>query len=102
MQFSSFVLGGFEGSTHRRRDGVRLDLVAATGHDRFAVQDYRRLVKTGIRAARESLRWHLIESRRGVFDFSMEASRVAAAQAADVEVIWDLAHFGWPDHVDVF
>ena len=29
--FRSFFLGGFECSTHRRKDGRRLDLIAATG-----------------------------------------------------------------------
>ena len=34
--FRSFVQGGFECSTHRRRDGRRLDVIAASGHDRHA------------------------------------------------------------------
>jgi hypothetical protein len=29
--FRSLFMGGFEGSSHRRRDGRQLDLVAATG-----------------------------------------------------------------------
>ncbi|HEX2195268.1 MAG TPA: beta-glucosidase [Candidatus Limnocylindria bacterium] len=100
--FPSFFIGGFEGSTHRRRDGRRLDLVAATQHDSFAQRDYARLVQLGIRTARESLRWHLIEATAGKYDFSMEVSRAVAARDSGVQVIWDLAHFGWPDHVDVF
>ncbi len=102
MRLRSFLVGGFEGSTHRRRDGRRLDLVAGTQHDRFARQDYRRLLGLGIRTARESLRWHLIEATPGQYDFSVEAPRSVAARELEVEVIWDLAHFGWPDHVDVF
>jgi beta-glucosidase/6-phospho-beta-glucosidase/beta-galactosidase len=102
MRLRTFFVGGFEGSTHRRRDGRRLDVIASSQHDRFARQDYRRLVAVGIRAARESLRWHLIEATPGRYDFSMEASRRLAAREFDVEVIWDLAHFGWPDYVDVF
>ena len=42
--FSSFVIGGFECSTHRHQDGRRLDLIAATGHDTNAesrLQDAR-------------------------------------------------------------
>ena len=38
--FKSFFLGGFECSNHRRSDGRRLDLLAATGHDRWAAHDY--------------------------------------------------------------
>lgn len=38
--FRSFVMGGFEGSSHRRADGRQLDLIGATRHDTFALQDY--------------------------------------------------------------
>jgi hypothetical protein len=31
--FQSWFIGGFECSTHRRRDGRRLDLLASTCHD---------------------------------------------------------------------
>ncbi len=34
--FSSFLMGGFEGSSHRRADGRQLDLIAATRHDERA------------------------------------------------------------------
>ncbi|HEX2142181.1 MAG TPA: beta-glucosidase [Candidatus Limnocylindria bacterium] len=102
VRFSSFLMGGFEGSTHRRSDGRRLDLVASTRHDRFARKDYRRLKDLGVRTVRESLRWHLIEPAPGQCDFGFEAGRVIAAQEEGMQVIWDLAHFGWPDHVDVF
>jgi hypothetical protein len=98
----SFVVAGFEGSTHRRRDGRRLDLVSSTRHDRFAAADYRRMARLGIHAARESLRWHLMEPSAGTFDLRAERLRVRAAATHRVEVVWDLCHFGWPDHVDVF
>ena len=39
--FNSFFQAGFECSSHRRRDGVRLDLIRATGHDKHVEQDYR-------------------------------------------------------------
>ncbi|RWO95779.1 MAG: hypothetical protein EOQ99_33560, partial [Mesorhizobium sp.] len=31
--FASFFMAGFECSSHRRGDGVRLDLIRATAHD---------------------------------------------------------------------
>ncbi len=37
--FQSFFIGGFECATHRRRDGRRLDLLAATQHDVNAAAD---------------------------------------------------------------
>ncbi len=54
--FRSFFLGGFECSSHRRADGRRLDLIAATRHDQLAGQDYRLLAEHGIRAARDGVR----------------------------------------------
>jgi hypothetical protein len=42
--FRSFLMGGFESSSHRRAgDGRQLDLIAATRHDRHALDDYRLL-----------------------------------------------------------
>ena len=52
-------------STHRRRDGRRLDLIAATGHDRAVVLDYRAMLEHGIRTVRDGVRWHLIETMPG-------------------------------------
>jgi beta-glucosidase/6-phospho-beta-glucosidase/beta-galactosidase len=98
----SFLIAGFEGSTHRRRDGRRLDLVAATEHDLYAARDYARMRRLGFGAARESLRWHLDEPEPGRFAFDAERSRIEAAARLHITVAWDLCHFGWPDHVDPF
>ena len=37
--FNSFFMGGFEWSTHKDRNGRRLDLIASTRHDEFAEAD---------------------------------------------------------------
>lgn len=100
--FRSFFAAGFECSTHLRRSGWRLDLIQATAHDRFAALDYRRIVKEGIRLTREGVRWHLAEPEPGKYDFSSVAPITAAARAENAQVIWDLCHFGWPDHLDLF
>ena len=100
--FPSFFGGGFECSTFKRRSGQRMDFIAATEHERFAQQDYRRLNQEGIRLAREGVRWHLVETRRGHYDFSSIRSIARAARATGTQVIWDLCHFGWPDHLDLF
>ncbi|MEY2465811.1 MAG: hypothetical protein QOD03_332 [Verrucomicrobiota bacterium] len=95
-------MGGFECSTHRLRGGRRLDMVAATHHDTFAQPDYRRMQKQYLRVAREGIRWHLAESSPGKYDFSTALPIVRAAQATGTQIIWDLCHFGWPDHLDIF
>jgi beta-glucosidase/6-phospho-beta-glucosidase/beta-galactosidase len=79
-----------------------MDFLDATRHDRFAWQDYLRLSQEGIRVAREGLRWHLVESRAGRHDFSSVQSLARAARETGTQVIWDLCHFGWPDHLDLF
>lgn len=95
-------MAGFECSTHRLRPNRRLDLIAATRHDTFAQQDYARLKQQGIRVTREGVRWHLVEQTPGRYDFSSVLPIVRAARATGTQVIWDLCHFGWPDHIDVF
>ncbi len=100
--FGSFFLGGFECSSHRRRDGRRLDLLASTGHDRLAAKDYELLARHGIRAARDGLRWHLIESTPGHYDWSSFLPMLRAADSAGTRVIWDLCHYGYPDDLDIW
>ena len=100
--FRSFFMGGFECSTHRLRTGRRLDVVGATAHDRFARADYERMAAIGMRTMRDGVRWHLIETTPGNYDFSSLVPMLTAAREADVEVIWDLMHYGWPDDLDLF
>ena len=100
--FPSFLLGGFECSTHRLACGRRLDMIVATGHDRCVEADYDRLRSVSIRAAREGIRWHRIERVPGVFDFAEVRPFVVAARERGLRVIWDVMHYGWPDDVDVF
>lgn len=99
--FEAMFLGGFECSCHRLEDGRRLDMAASTAHERFAREDYERLRRLGVTAARDGMSWVVAESRPGQFDFSRAQRILSAASAARVQVIWDLMHFGWPDDVDV-
>jgi hypothetical protein len=98
--FASFFQAGFECSSHRRRDGVRLDLIRATGHDKHVLQDYRVCRQLGFRTLRDGLRWHLIERSPGRYDWSSWLPALEAAEAVGVEIIWDLFHYGSPDCID--
>lgn len=98
--FDSFFQAGFECSSHRRRDGVRLDLIRATGHDRHVLNDYRQCRALGLRTLRDGLRWHLIEKLPGKYDWSSWLPMLEAAEEFGLQIIWDLFHYGSPDHID--
>ncbi len=100
--FRSFFLAGFEGSTGYNRHGDWFDQVVATGHDRTVAQDYRDLAALGIHAARETVRWPLVDRGGGRFDFATLDPFLAAARESRVEVIWDLFHYGHPRGLDLF
>src|SRR3954469_11673652 len=101
-EFGSFFLGGFECSSHKRSDGRRLDLLRTTHHDALAAQDYQQLRSCGISAVRDGLRWHLIEPAPGQYDWSSVEPMIDAARTSGMRVIWDLCHYGWPDHIDIW
>jgi hypothetical protein len=94
-------MAGFDASSHRRKDRRRLDLLASTGHDIFAASDYRLCRDIGITTIRDGLRWHLIERRRGFYDWRSWRPMLRAAREAGVQVIWDLFHYGRPDFIDI-
>jgi hypothetical protein len=100
--FASFLIGGFECSIHRHQHGRRLDLIAATGHDVHAEADYRMLAEHGIRTVRDGLRWHLIESTPGHYDWSSFLPQLRAAREVGTQVVWDICHWGWPDDLDIW
>ena len=98
--FDSFFQAGFECSSHRRRDGVRLDLIRATSHDRHVASDYRQCAELGLRTLRDGLRWHLIEKSPGSYDWSSWMPALEAAELLGLQIIWDLFHYGSPDCID--
>jgi beta-glucosidase/6-phospho-beta-glucosidase/beta-galactosidase len=100
--FRSLFMSGFEGSSHRRRDGQQLDLIGATRHDAFVAADYRMLTACGIYTTRDALRWHLIESSPGRYDWSSLLPMLHAARQEGMQVIWDLCHYGLPHDIDIW
>ena len=98
--FASFFQAGFECSSHRRRDGVRLDLIRATSHDKHVLRDYRLCSDLGFETIRDGLRWHRIEKSPASYDWSTWQPMLEAAEEAGVQVIWDLFHYGSPDCID--
>jgi hypothetical protein len=74
----------------------------ATGHDRTVERDYRDLAELGIHAARETVRWPLVDLGSGRYDFASLDPFIEAARRNGVEVIWDLFHYGYPLGLDLF
>ncbi|NNG23308.1 b-glycosidase [Massilia sp. ML15P13] len=82
-------------------NGVRRNLVAETGHDRHAAEDYRVLSELGIAVAREGIPWPTVD-KGGAYDFSCVDPFIQAMNASKVLPIWDLCHYGYPDDLDPF
>lgn len=100
--FRSFFQAGFEGTTGFNRHGEWIDQIAATQHDLWVDEDYRRLRELGILTVREAVRWPLVHRKRPRYDFSSVEPFLAAGEAHGIEIIYDLFHFGYPDHIDLF
>ncbi|MCL2648227.1 MAG: hypothetical protein FWD61_14655 [Phycisphaerales bacterium] len=99
--FASFWMGGFESACQVNTKGVRIDMQAATQHDVMAREDYEMMKGQGIRVVRDGAVWPSVERARGVYDWSRFVGMVRAAEAAGVQVIWNLLHYGWPEDIDI-
>ncbi len=99
--FPTFFLSGFECSTFLWKDGRRRNLIAETAHDRHADEDYQILRHLGIAVAREGIPWPMVERPAG-YDFSCIDPMIRAMNRAQVLPVWDLCHYGYPDHLDPF
>ena len=99
--FRSFFFAGFECATGYNANGDWIDQISATHHDKHADEDYRRLREVGIQAAREAVRWPLVDGN-GRYDFSSVEPFLKASRKHEVDIIWDLFHYGYPDDLDIF
>lgn len=99
--FDSFVWAGFECTSALSRDG-RLNLLHATRHDEVVFEDYRLLKKIGIRTVREGLSWSRIDRGGGEYDFGIYEIIAGAGREEEIQQVWDLNHFDFPDAVDIF
>ncbi len=76
-------------------------MIASTHHDVLAASDYQRAKRIGIHTIRDAIRWPLVD--RGTrYDLSSFIPMLEASIQEDVQVIWTLCHYGWPDDLDVF
>jgi beta-glucosidase/6-phospho-beta-glucosidase/beta-galactosidase len=99
--FDSFFLAGFESACHINRSGLRLNMLQLTQHDRQVSSDYELLRSFNIRTVRDGTCWPLIE-RAGTYNFSPVIPILEAANQHDIQVIWNVFHYGYPDDLDIF
>lgn len=98
--FDSFFLAGFESACHINKAGQRLDMLSLTQHDSQVSTDYELLRSFNIRTVRDGTCWPCIE-RAGQFDFSSLVPMLEAARQHDIQVLWNVFHYGCPDDVDL-
>jgi beta-glucosidase/6-phospho-beta-glucosidase/beta-galactosidase len=89
-------MGGYECADMINSQRQRVDLLSATGHDRYVETDYRLLKNFGISTVREGIRWSVVEKEPFVYDFFQVKNRILAAQKAGIQQLWDICHFGYP------
>ena len=100
--FPTFFMSGFECSTFIWKDRERKDYIAATGHDRHLESDLAAAMDLGVGVVREAIRWPQVDLGNGRYDWSSVKAAQDAATACKITPIWDLCHYGFPDHCDPF
>ena len=94
--FRSFLIGGYECCDMVNRHGDRVDLLTATRHIENIARDYDDLARYNIRTVREGIRWSLVETSPGIYDWSWVDRILHTSHAQGIQVVWDLCHFGMP------
>ncbi len=100
--FPTFFLSGFECSTFLWKEEGRRDLCEETRHRAHADEDYRFLRTLGIAVAREGIPWPMVDKGGGVYDFSCIDPFLEAQRRHNIQPIWDLCHYGYPEDADPF
>lgn len=95
--FKSFWMAGYECSDHINVYGNRIDMLKATGHLEQLDSDYAMLKPFGIATVREGIRWSVVERHPYQYDWTEVGKRIAIAAKQNIQVIYDLCHFGLPD-----
>ncbi|MDB5191028.1 MAG: amine oxidase [Segetibacter sp.] len=95
--FSSFWMAGYECSDKLNAFGNRVDLLTTTGHLQLMDEDYKLLQRFNIKTVREGVRWSVVEKRAYQYDWSTTATMIQKGKANNIQQVWDLCHFGFPD-----
>lgn len=100
--FHSFWMAGYECADHQNAFGVRVDLINTTGHLQLIDTDYKNLSPFKISTVREGIRWSQVETKPFQYDWSIVGMMIETAKANNIQQVWDLCHFGYPDDLTPF
>lgn len=95
--FTSFWMAGYECSDQLNCFGDRMDLLAATRHLDHIEKDYQLLEDFKMTTVREGAQWSRVEHQPYCYDWSRVKKTIHAARKQNIQVLWDLCHFGYPD-----
>ena len=95
--FKSFWMAGYECTDQLNHYGNRVDLLTLTDHIEQIHTDYSLLSEVNISTVREGIRWSKVEQKPYEYDFSTVKSMIDAGKAQNIQQIWDICHFGYPD-----
>jgi len=100
--FTSFWMAGFECTDKLNCFGNRVDFLSVTGHLEKLDEDYRNLATVNMRTVREGIRWSVVEKTPFNYDWKDVEKIIVAAAAHDIQVVWDICHFGFPTDLTPF
>ncbi|MBG9377209.1 amine oxidase [Panacibacter sp. DH6] len=95
--FRSFWMAGFECTDKLNAFGNRVDFLNLTGHLNLLGEDYRMLEQFNIATVREGIRWSQVEKKPYNYDWSAVEKMIIHAKANNIQLVWDICHFGFPD-----
>ena len=95
--FKSFWMAGYECTDQINAFGNRVDFLNITGHLSKIEHDYEDLSLFKIKTVREGIRWSVVEKTPYNYDFSIVENMIVAGQNNNIQQVWDICHFGFPD-----
>jgi len=92
-------MAGFECTDKLNVSGNRVDFLKLTGHLDYLEKDYKNLQRFGIYTVREGVRWSQVEKKPYQYNWTIVEKMIAAAEKYNIQQVWDLCHFGYPDYL---
>ena len=90
-------MAGYECTDQINAFGNRVDFLKITGHLSKIDEDYRDLNILKIKTVREGIRWSVVEKVPYQYDFSTVKEMIIAGKRNNIQQLWDICHFDFPD-----